>query len=548
MSFVGFFFILFTRLIFISPNALFFDSPEYLQSFAGKSLLSAVTGGHLPTHPLFILIGWLGVPISVMSALSGINTCVFLYLLLKQVFGKKTAWFSILLYSFLPYVWISQTNFTIESFLLMFFAGAYYFLFKYFKKRQNRFWLASVFFFTAALLTHFSILVFSVSFLGLLALFGFSRRNLTRVILFIFASLFISVSIYCLLFYSAGILNREVVLNSFINHLGERADLLRNTRNALLILLRSSTLPVLCLSVYGAFILRKKPKKLMFLIIFFLPFLYSSQFWHVGLFGRTSLPALIPLSVFAAVSFKRKKYLVLLLVYLVFSYAPILYRYKNTNQPIRIMQEIQSKLRQGGLYIDSHLSRPFTTYSGEILHAGFLPDGESLQKKIEDYIKEGKPVYIDSFAVFDPYLSYDASTLHILGMGRFGVSDTKEIFRNNYVKIAGVGDSSSRVYVFEIYNGNRTVDKENENPTKTISGKAEPGSSVFAYSNKWYERILKERFDYFDPVSWLWVLITGRREPVSWTYADKGGFFEIPVFTVDNARIFVQNDTHVRQE
>lgn len=529
MSFVGFFFILFTRVIFISPNALFFDSPEYLQSFASKNLLSAVTGGHLPTHPLFIFIGWLGVPISIASVLSGITACVFLYLLLKQIFDKKTAWFSVLIYSFLPYVWISQTNFTIESILVMFFAGAYYFLFKYFQKRQNRFWLMSVFFFTAALLTHFSVLIFSVSFLGLLALFGFSHRNLTRVIVFIFTSLFVSVSIYCLLFYFAGNLNREVVLSSFINHLGERADLLRNIRNVLLILLRSSTLLVLCLSVYGAFVLRRKPKKLMFLIIFFLPFLYSSQFWHVGLFGRTSLPALIPLSVFAAISIKKRKYLALLLLYLVFSYAPILYRYKSTIQPIRVMQEIQSKLQQGGLYIDSHLSRPFTVYSGEILHVGFLPDGESLQKKIDDYIKAGKPVYIDSFAVFDPYLSYDASTLHILGMGKFGVSDTKEIFKNNYVRIAKVGNPSSRVYVYEIYNGKETVDKESGNFINTMSGETEPGSSVFVYSNKWYERMLKERFDYFDPVTWLWVLITGRREPISWVYADKGGYFEIPV-------------------
>ncbi|MDP3994282.1 MAG: glycosyltransferase family 39 protein, partial [bacterium] len=291
MSPVVFFFILLTRFIFISPHALFFDSPEYLQSFVNKNLLGAMTVGHLPTHPLFILVGRLGIPISVASVFSGILTCVFLYLLIQRIFDKKTALFSILIYSFLPYVWISQTNFTIESILVMFFAGAYYFLYEYFRKKQNKFWAVSLLFFTAALLTHFSILIFSVSFFGLLALFGFTRKNFTKVVLFIFTSLFLSVSIYCLLFYFAGNLSREVVLSSFINHLGERADLLRNVRNALLILLRSSTLPVLCLAVYGAFLLRRKTNKLMFLIIFFLPFLYSSQFWHVGLFGRTGLPA-----------------------------------------------------------------------------------------------------------------------------------------------------------------------------------------------------------------------------------------------------------------
>jgi hypothetical protein len=418
----------------------------------------------------------------------------------------------------------------------MFFLASYWFLYRFLKKGKLKFFCLAVIFFIAALLTHFSILIFSISFLGLLVLFNLDRKNLVLVILFVTLSLILSIFIYFLPFYLTGNLTKEIVRQSLFMHLGERVDLinfptgtLRYLRNVSLILIRSVTFIVLSLSAAGLIVLRKKPKQFWFLLIFFLPFLYSSQFWHVGQFGRTSLPALIPVSILVAAFLKKSKFIFFLLLYLIFAYAPIMFRYKSQNQPLLIMQAQQKILNQGGLFFDSHLARPFTSYRGEVIHVGFLGGEGQIRAKIKDYLDENKPIYLDSFALFDPYLSYDASTLHILGMGKFGVSEAKDIFKNNYLKLEAVADAKNRVFIYKIINrvSQETLPKDGN--YVIISGEAKPGSPVYVYSKRWFERILPQRFDYFDPVSWLWVFISGRHEPLAWTYADKSGHYEVPI-------------------
>ena len=52
-----------------------------------------------------------------------------------------------------------------------------------------------------------------------------------------------------------------------------------------------------------------------------------------------------------------------------------------------------------------------------------------------------------------------------------------------------------------------------------------PGEAVLVYGPS---RLIKQRLDYFDPLSWLWAVVTDKREPMVWVYADAGGKYVLP--------------------
>ena len=61
-----------------------------------------------------------------------------------------------------------------------------------------------------------------------------------------------------------------------------------------------------------------------------------------------------------------------------------------------------------------------------------------------------------------------------------------------------------------------------DQPTK--KGQEVPGNAVLVYSKN---RLLKQRLDYYDPLTWVWALATDKREPYLWVYADAGGNYVI---------------------
>ena len=71
-------------------------------------------------------------------------------------------------------------------------------------------------------------------------------------------------------------------------------------------------------------------------------------------------------------------------------------------------------------------------------------------------------------------------------------------------------DAEKRIFAYEL--SNEPVNK----------GQEIPGSAILIHS-----RLLKQRLDYYDPLTWIWAIITNRREAM-WVYADAEGKYVLP--------------------
>lgn len=119
-----------TRLWVLNRSDVWFDSPEYIRRISDPSLWHALIDGHVPLHAGYVLFGW---PIEKLFGMSGVVVgqiglgflgLVALYQVVNVLFDKKTARLSVILFSLLPIVWVSQTTIMMESvYVPMFFLG-----------------------------------------------------------------------------------------------------------------------------------------------------------------------------------------------------------------------------------------------------------------------------------------------------------------------------------------------------------------------------------------------------------------------------------------
>ena len=478
-----------SRLITVNFNPAFLDSREYIE-LAKSPWRVAITSGHPPIHPGYItLIKSAGAQAGLVSALAGIGTIIIFYKLIKELWDQKTAKIAAIILALVPGVWIVQENVMVEAVSLWWLTLATYLA-------TRRRWLGVGISLTIMLLTHNQMLVW------IPLMFGFTKVKQKAVM----GAVVVAALVYALL--------GQNLVSLVYSKTGEIVpwwslgiDLLRYGRNAVILWLRLHS-NLIGLVAIGAIIRQRK-------LWVLLPYLFWAQFYSADFLIRRLVPVALVSSVAIAVAVKNKWVLSGLMLVLAISSIPVVWSYSwlNRDQIINKIHRLQAQIPEDALYIDSHFLRTINNFPGEMYHLGESTNRLTPVQAIKVALQQGKRVFIDSQAMTDPYQFYVGNQLHPLSLGKFGKSEAKEIFKQFYIKNMLVTDAEKRIFAYELTN----------EPTEM--GQNIPGEAVLVYGPS---RLIKQRLDYFDPLSWLWAVVTDKREPVVWVYADAGGKYVLP--------------------
>jgi len=343
----------FLRLLFISPWLEDWDSVQFVLALNHYSVSEHLP--HPPGYPLYILLGKLftlifsdgALALTIMSTVFGSLTVIPLFLLAKEMFDKKVALLSSLLFIVTPIHWtlseVVLTNIPGQFFLVT----LTYFLYKY--RHSFKGVLLVSFLFGLMLGIRFTELPIIISLITLVLI---TKRDLKLVFLTIisflcglliwiipliyitgpdkFLSSFSFIANYIFKHDSLGLANITalgVIRKRFLNYFN--------------LLTFSYTIPLLLTFIIGFFMALKKGLISGFEIIFLLIFLLSYSLTHLLLYNmeatRYTLPLLPPLIILSSFFIFRvlNKYYVyilslFLLSYLVVASVDQLSRFKST--------------------------------------------------------------------------------------------------------------------------------------------------------------------------------------------------------------------------
>lgn len=529
-----------SRVLFLSPLAIYFDSPEYVLLIQNPSLIKALTLGHEPIHPGFILPAWLLnkiLPIGalysaelVSSLFSALGLFVF-YKTTKLYFYKQIAAKALIIASLLPVLFLAGVNALTDTTYIFFYLLSFYCVSRFVFNKNHHTDTKWIFFGILSLgysvLTHTQVILWLPLFFSPLLFIKHERKRYTKLItIFVIEGVGLGIFSLVVVMVSAGG-NVFESLKLLFMHGGDVISsqnpliaALRMLRNLAITLLRNNTSLVVLFAVFSFIKLWKKKRRVaLFCLIWLLPVLVTAQYWHIGLFGRVSLLASFPIAIMCA-HYKSKLVFFILFVNLLIITIPI--ALSNRQAPIQTqLQSLYKSIPSDSILVSSNLIRPQVTFRGETY---FINEpGQSLvfiSNKINTALIDGRPVYIDSQALFNPYYAYDGNHLHILSLSTYGNATIAPLFKEFEVKVIRVEDRRNHIYLYQVGKNNGFLDKTQK--------RTSPGGFVFYYSDKWQDRISHLRIDYRDIGTWAWVFISGRHEPTSWRIADKSGVVETP--------------------
>lgn len=490
-------------------TVLFYDAPEYLNIVKNNSFLASLTLGHNPIHPVFNGLLWLGIHLfqsgNFTALIFGALSAWIVYYLLATLFDKRKSILGLVTYLLLPVVYIISTNLMVESVCLFLFVLLLFLLIK------NHLMLYMI---VLGLLvgTHIEALVWLPAIFAFL-LFINHTKNLKRIFMFTLSGIILG------MFFYWGQSFNKLFFARVGEHFGSLTieSILRMSRNVYLSLARGlGTLTLFVLIYIGLFKVRSQRGKLA-LALFSLSVFISGAVW-TGDFMPRRLIFAAPIIVFLLVKYLNK-WLVVLTAYLVpiFLFNLPLYLNKENLPPV-LFQKMVAQILPSSTYLETHYVRPFIPqYSGNTVWLG-----ENTLPAL------GSTFYLGSPGVFAPYYLYTGSNLHITSLAGVGKSELQYLFKDYYVSVNNAVSARKRIYTY-IFSTLPVSNFQPDDTTLLITGKTEPGKTVFIYSHKLTERLVRERIDYGDVITWVGYILTGKRDPVAWAYGDKAGNYVIPV-------------------
>lgn len=519
-------FLFILRLLFVAPLPIYFDGPEYIRLIQNRNLLQALTVGHEPIHPGFILPAWLLNKIlpwgsvynselftSICSALS---LFVF-YKITRLLFNRQISLRAVLIASLLPVLWLVGINVMVDSVYILFYLLALYCFLVYLQGKRKTWFLFGIISLGYSIFTHVQVLIWLSVFLAPLFLKRYPSRQLVIVLVFLILGIFLGVIGLMLTELAAGTsLLRLLHLlvfhgGDFIASSNPMYEMGVYVRNLGVTLLRNnSTLIVLGAALGGVILYRNDKKKLGLVLLWIVPVLLTSQYWHIGLFGRVSVLASFPIAILVA-QIRSRILFGILVCNLILISLPLVIANKNSH----IHKELQSlykSIPKDSVLVSSNLIRPQVTFTGEVYFINEPgQDINFIVAQIEKALMQNKKVYVDSQALFNPYYSLDGNNLHVLSLGKAGHSSIKPLFQEYTISIVKIIDLKSRVFLYQII-------KKNSHSTYEL----------FSYSQEIQNIVHPLRYDYFDMGTWMWYLLTNKKDPTLWTIADKSDEYELP--------------------
>lgn len=476
---------LLSRVAFANPHPVFFDSPEYLSRLSNPNFLNALVSGHLPLHAGYTSIFWpifqLGKAIHIYPSslviftqiiLSLLAVCCF-YGIIKIITNNKDAAFkAAVILSLLPLYWITNITIMMETAYVSFFIFSLYFLAKYCQEKLlsiSPYLTLSALCLGIAFLAH-PLIILWMPFLMLLV-FILNKKRLISSLLYFSLSIFVFSLINA---YFISIQNKANFLTSvstlYTAKLGERAQfnfdvqsVFVYARNFVIPLLGNYTSLIVILTPLSMIKMYFKDKKILMLsLLWIFPSLIASQWWDSVLFGRHSLIAGFGLAFLTAYLIQKNRTLFLVTtIYLLAVSLPVLNLLRGE---IPYLQEAKAieHLPKYGLLIESHFARPQTDkmYKGTIVFVdepGW--EKEKLTSKINSLLKNGKPVFVSSSALSEPYGLYSGPYLHILSLSYRKDFVLKPIIRQFTLKEYKAVNRKDNLLIYQI-----TSNKPSEYP------------------------------------------------------------------------------------
>ena len=464
-----------SRLAFLNPGNVFFDSKEYLTRLASGSLVTALTSGHPPLHSGFVLTFW---PFYQFLSLIGINPVlpillcqVLLSLLIVWLFyrtvslllNKEIAWRSMVVFTLIPIFWIVNEAVMMETTYLFYWILSLYFLTRYLveKKQKTLYLIISSLSWVMAFLTHTVVIMWIPLFI--LLAFTINKKRSVSVLSWGLLALVTSSLVNAYLLsrtYSTDLYGGLYWLYSA--KFGEHAwfqftieTVFRYLRNWILPLGYNNSWILLLISIVGLFGWLLKDKKIFWIgVLWIVPSFVTNQWWDSLLYGRHSLIVSFALAIFAGGVLNKKSYRLFTGVLFVISLSALYLLLK----PIPYIEtaKVANTLPPGGLLIDSHFARPQTDgeYFGEII---FVDEpgwpAKNLSDRINSYLTSKKPVFITGQALSEPYGLFSGPYVHPLSISyKYGYILSylsQKYYFEKYIDI----DSDYNLCVYEIKEG-----------------------------------------------------------------------------------------------
>lgn len=506
-----------SRVLFLSPLPIYFDSPEYVKLIENPNLLAALTSGHEPIHPGFILPAWILFRIlpflgsvysaEVISALFSALGLFIFFKIVQMLFDKKIAIRALIIASLLPVLFLAGVNVLTDTTYILFYLLSFYCLLLFTRKYNKKWLVFGIFSLAYTIFTHTQAILWLPVFFApvILVKKKHMQTKLRQVGTFLFFG--IALGVFSLVFLLGLIGNsaQESLQLLFMHGTDIYGtgnifmDIVRSMRNLGIILLRNNSTLVIFAAIIGFILSHKKDKKkLAVLGLWFLPTFLVTQYWHIGLFGRVALIASFPLAILAA-HIKHRILFAVIIFQLVVITIPLAIDNRNASIQKELVS-LYSSIPKNSVLVSSNLIRPQVTYNGEIYFINEPGQGlEFIESKIDLALRENKNVYIDSQALYNPYFSYDGNHLHVLSLGTYGKSEIKPLFDRYQVQVIKT-TSNPRIFLYQ-------VERMLKNTSKYS----------FQYSQEHWNEINPSRIDYRDLGTWAWVMLTRRHEPACWS-------------------------------
>jgi len=493
-----------SRIIFINPLPVFFDSPEYLARFSDTNYFQAILSGHIPFHAGFIALFWPAYHLGLTSNLNPAYVVILAQILFSaiavycfyrfamMITEKKTALLAAVLASLFPLYWITNASIMVESSYINYFLISLFFISFYAKKNQTIYYLiVGSILFGLSMLTNPLVILWS-PFLVSVVYFLNTKKTL-KVTLAIVATILFTVFINGFLVAKSLQIPLLTGIHKYI--FGEDLGVIPNVssfltifrfiRNALLPLIQNNTILVLLLSILSLVKIFKINKKLFIVsFLWIIPLIIVNQWFNPLLLGRHGIIAEFGLAFLCAVYLEKKK----LLTFVVIAYILVISFPALTllRQPVPYLEE--QKYAQGlpkGLLIDTHFARPQIQghYPGIVYFINEPSQTGDFEKTVDKYLKNHLPVFITSQALSDPYGLYSGPYLYPLSLSyanKFQLEDSLPYLLNKYAVV----DNDASIVIFKI------VSKGNSKYPDIPNLSAN-----------------RRRIDYFDPLNQLWFLM-----------------------------------------
>lgn len=496
-----------SRIIFINPLPVFFDSPEYLMRFSNPNYFQAIISGHIPFHAGYIILFW---PIFHASKLFGINpsfTIIFaqiifsaiaiycLYRFIGMITNDRIAVISTAISSLVPLYWIMNVSIMTESTYINSFLISLFFLSAYAKNKlkSNSYLIFGCALLSLSLLTNLLVILWIPFLLSII--YFLKKERFIAILLSVISAIFLAVLVNSFFISYAFHTSFQNGIHQYLfgedikiaPSISSITAILRFVRNAFVPILQNNTSIVVILSIISFLKLFKKNKKLFIIVLLWiLPTVITNQWFDPLLFGRHGTISGFGFAFLAAILLEKKKIIFLITAtYILIVSIPALSLLK---QPIPYLEMSNYvKTLPKGLLIETHFARPQIegNYSGKIIfinQPGWNP--AVLGATIDKYLNENEPIFVTSQALTDPYGIYSGPYLYPLSLSYINKPELYRAIGNYSLKKYAAIDDNAEITIYRI------ILKEKSRY---------PDIPQLNFSQR--------QISFFDPLNQLWLLI-----------------------------------------